>query len=283
VCSEASPEQCYHLQCRNGGLCVAVLDSVVCRCTENWAGTDCSEPLANTQNPCRNFCHHAGVCVLESPLSVPICRCLEGWTGPRCQNKATCRNFCFNGATCQEPANSDAKPVCICPKDFEGVRCETHLPNYSHTTDGEKEEGSSALLVVLLIGFLVLLAVATGGVIFVLYRRRLGGGKSFAHVRMQDNVEITNPIYLREDDADDPLEHSFTLDSDKVRILLSYQKSALIFEPVFSIKDSFGRVLKSCYQFQGLFATVWRPYIRNSHQNFKNCRNIRNNLKKTFS
>lgn len=97
------------------------------------------------------------------------------------------------------------------------MRCETHVPNYNHKQETEQDSESwSAVLVVLLIGFLFLLAIATGAFIFVIYRRRMGGAKSFAHVRMQDNVEITNPIYLREDDAEDPLEHSFTLESDKV-------------------------------------------------------------------
>lgn len=97
------------------------------------------------------------------------------------------------------------------------MRCETHVPSYNHNQEAHQDDESwSPLLVVLLIGFLFLLAVATGAIIFVFYRRRMGGAKSFAHVRMQDNVEITNPIYLREDDADDPLEHSFTLEADKV-------------------------------------------------------------------
>lgn len=43
------------------------------------------------------------------------------------------------------------------------------------------------------------------------------------HSRLQDNVEISNPMYLNEDlddDGDDPLERSFTLDSDKVIVSL---------------------------------------------------------------
>jgi len=45
-------------------------------------------------------------------------------------------------------------------------------------------------------------------------------GKPFMHVRMQENVEISNPIYLREevdDDAEAPDGH-FVLDADKVGI-----------------------------------------------------------------
>ncbi|XP_059475497.1 low-density lipoprotein receptor-related protein 1 isoform X2 [Neocloeon triangulifer] len=211
-----SVDRCPHLPCRNGGSCVEIRDSAVCRCPSTWVGTDCGLYVSYKDNACVNYCHHDGVCVLDAPDAQPICRCLDGWTGPRCDNKATCRNFCFNGATCQEPEDSDLKPVCICPPDFQGLRCETHNQFAGHNKDSiSGKDTSSALLVVLLIGFLFLLALATGGVIYFMYRRRLGGGKPFAHVRMQDNVEITNPIYLREDDGDDPLEHSFSLDSDK--------------------------------------------------------------------
>jgi flagellar basal body-associated protein FliL len=96
-----------------------------------------------------------------------------------------------------------------CPNNYKGLRCEVES-----LESGKEDESWSPLVVVVLIGFLFLLALATFGVVFFLYRRRNGAAKSFAHVRMQDNVEITNPIYLREDDGEDPLEHSFTLDSD---------------------------------------------------------------------
>lgn len=40
------------------------------------------------------------------------------------------------------------------------------------------------------------------------------------HTRMQENVEISNPMYLREDvDEDgDALDRSFTFDADKVLV-----------------------------------------------------------------
>jgi hypothetical protein len=45
-------------------------------------------------------------------------------------------------------------------------------------------------------------------------------GKPFMHVRMQENVEISNPIYLREevDDDAEALDGHFALDADKVGI-----------------------------------------------------------------
>jgi uncharacterized protein HemX len=100
-----------------------------------------------------------------------------------------------------------------------GLRCETKLsqvPGRQDEATQDSTSSSAGTLAGLLIGGLVLLALILGAVLFFVHKRRLGGAKPFAHVRMQDNVEITNPMYLREDDADDALEHSFTLDSDKV-------------------------------------------------------------------
>lgn len=53
----------------------------------------------------------------------------------------------------------------------------------------------------------------------ILYSRR-----PFGHSRLQDNIEINNPMYLQggpEEDMD-PLDRSFVLDSDKVSF--SYNK-----------------------------------------------------------
>lgn len=48
-------------------------------------------------------------------------------------------------------------------------------------------------------------------------------GKPFMHVRMQENVEISNPMYLREevDDDADAMDGNFALDTDKVGCLLA--------------------------------------------------------------
>lgn len=108
-----------------------------------------------------------------------------------------------------------------CEPGYVGLRCETRLPQVpgrQGETTQESTSSGAGTLVGLLIAGLVLLALILGAVLFFLHKRRLGGAKPFAHVRMQDNVEISNPMYLREDDAEDALEHSFTLDSDKVII-----------------------------------------------------------------
>jgi len=54
-------------------------------------------------------------------------------------------------------------------------------------------------------------------------------------------------------------------------------KNAFV-EPVFSIQDGFGTVFKL-----GLFAIVWRPYIRNFSPKFPKLREYWDILKKTFS
>ena len=85
----------------------------VCRCLERWAGEECSEPVGDGMNPCRQWCDHGGVCVLETAISAPTCRCLQGWTGARCQARSSCFDFCLNGASCHEPADPDFKPSCL--------------------------------------------------------------------------------------------------------------------------------------------------------------------------
>ncbi|CAG2068952.1 unnamed protein product, partial [Timema podura] len=45
---------------------------------------------------------------------------------------------------------------------------------------------------------ILLLLLAGLGLAYVVVRRRRSG-KPFMHVRMQENVEISNPMYLREE------------------------------------------------------------------------------------
>lgn len=79
-------------------------------------------------------------------------------------------------------------------------------------------EASVILFSIFILGILVIIAgILTGG--YVILRKRRW--RPFMHARLQENVEISNPMYLNEDlddDGDDPLERSFTLDSDNVSI-----------------------------------------------------------------
>lgn len=88
----------------------------------------------------------------------------------------------------------------------------------SSSKAGESGEASVILFSIFILGMLVIIAgILTGG--YVILRKRRW--RPFMHARLQENVEISNPMYLNEDlddDGDDPLERSFTLDSDNVSI-----------------------------------------------------------------
>ncbi|KAF4524352.1 hypothetical protein B566_EDAN007528 [Ephemera danica] len=258
-------EHCSSLTCQHGGVCLQILDTLRCNCTDGFHGTHCE------RSSCDNYCVQ-GNCTLE--IDGPKCACPQGFSGKKCEHDA-CTNLCLNGGTCQagpkkqhcscplrytgrrcetdiclgEGASSlnplictnttqclsitcrnggtcvniAGSPVCSCSSGFEGLRCESRVPalDGDHTKDAasqgdvSSESSGSGALVALLITGIVLLLAGVAVALLLLYRRRTRIGKPFAHVRMQDNVEITNPMYLREEDADDPLEHSFTLDSDK--------------------------------------------------------------------
>ena len=108
---------------------------------------------------------------------------------------------------------------CRCPEGFYGLRCQSTAdedadggveatPAGHGDGDGGGGGGSVSAtvtaVVVVLVVLVVLAAAAAAGVAVARKRRR---GKPFMHVRMQsqENVEISNPMYLRED-ADDDVE-----------------------------------------------------------------------------
>lgn len=82
---------------------------------------------------------------------------------------------------------------------------------------GEAKSGSVVTGLLIFFGLLALIIAGLGIGYVTLKRRRIG--KSFTHERLDDNnLEISNPMYMNgevEDDGD-PLERSFTLDPDKV-------------------------------------------------------------------
>lgn len=44
-------------------------------------------------------------------------------------------------------------------------------------------------------------------------------GKGFSHVRMQDNVEISNPMYQSQE-LDEEVDRDFTIESDRVSLTI---------------------------------------------------------------
>lgn len=75
------------------------------------------------------------------------------------------------------------------------------------------------MLTGLLIFFGILIVILAGLAVGCIALRRMRAGKPFTHERLNDNnLEISNPMYMNgdiEDDADN-LEADFTLDPDKV-------------------------------------------------------------------
>ncbi|GIY95879.1 hypothetical protein CEXT_577821 [Caerostris extrusa] len=90
-------------------------------------------------------------------------------------------------------------PTCLCPDGFVGSRCETSQPQSLPKSNGSSfpteliASIGIPVCTILLLGILLAFAV-------VIYCRRKRG-LPFMHVRMQDsaNVEINNPMYLKED------------------------------------------------------------------------------------
>lgn len=76
-------------------------------------------------------------------------------------------------------------------------------------SDEKLETGRVLTVLAIIIGILSLLVSLVGGAIYFVRKRR---GSSFAHARLNDNVEITNPMYLN--DVDDA--PAFVHEPDKV-------------------------------------------------------------------
>ncbi|XP_077556086.1 LDL receptor protein 1 isoform X2 [Haemaphysalis longicornis] len=195
-----------------------------CVCPAGFTGERCESRLADV---CLDFpCHHGGLCYTTTS-GQPLCKCPLGWGGLHCEQSTSCKNFCFNHATCLLSSQNDAMPSCLCARGFTGPRCQDRVDQiaYSdHSTSASDNLpnilGAILIPVVVAISLVVLITMAV-----LIYRKRKRS-RPFQHVRMQDggvgggsgNVEISNPIYLRgdcEDDAAEALNASFTLDPDK--------------------------------------------------------------------
>lgn len=175
----------------------------LCRCTDEWAGIHCDD-YRGPSSVCRGQCLHGGVCISTSALSSPRCECLDTWSGPRCEIKASCKYYCFNGGTCSLNPDEDLKPTCMCPPGFYGIRCQTSTNSSSNSSRpaGSSITGTITAIVIVLVVLIIFVAIAVAAVTVMRKRRR---GKPFMHVRMQsqENVEISNPMYMREEADED--------------------------------------------------------------------------------
>ncbi|XP_063218358.1 prolow-density lipoprotein receptor-related protein 1 [Bacillus rossius redtenbacheri] len=217
------PAACSPSTCGNGGTCTVRDAQVVCSCPPGWAGRDCSE-RAGGEDPCAGYCLNGGACHRDGGNAT--CRCPGGWSGPRCGERSTCRGYCFNGGSCRESSDPGLQPACLCPPTHVGTRCQTLVRDLPVS---QESSGSATGVIVAVV--LAVLALAGAGLTLLVLRIRRSG-KPFMHVRMQENVEISNPMYLREDaeeEEPDVMDASFTLDPDK-----SGNFSNPVYESVFS-------------------------------------------------
>lgn len=222
--------------CQNGGTCNAGLKGFTCKCPPRFTGRRCEKdlcpcvcPESNPNCECihshlncnttyaqlcpNDMCLNGGTCTVTG--SVTKCRCARGWTGIHCEERSSCNNFCFNGGTCINTPDPDFQPSCMCSEGFTGLRCQTP---YSVVQEQKASNDSSRTIITFIGVALFVLVIAVAALVLAYYvLRHRQSGKPFTHVRMQENVEISNPMYLRGDveEEGDGLDRNFTFDADK--------------------------------------------------------------------
>lgn len=93
-----------------------------------------------------------------------------------------------------------------------------------HTAESSSDNSGSVVTGLLIFFGLLMLLIAGLAIGYVTLKRRRSG-KPFTHERLDDNnLEISNPMYMNGDleDDGDPLERSFSMDLDKVGFLIQF-------------------------------------------------------------
>ncbi|KAJ8735366.1 hypothetical protein PYW07_006986 [Mythimna separata] len=124
---------CYDY-CLHSGICSLNKENKrVCHCTVGYLGERCEVQV------CHEYCLNGGICSLTEE-DEPVCECTAGYDGGRCEVSANnscdagkfgegkvsaCHQFCLNNGVCF--LNEASEPVCQCPADYEGDRCEVSV------------------------------------------------------------------------------------------------------------------------------------------------------------
>ncbi|KAJ8708124.1 hypothetical protein PYW08_010490 [Mythimna loreyi] len=129
--------------CLQGNCSVGANSQPVCSCKTGYSGDRCEV------NACYEYhCLNGGFCALNEE-DEPYCQCAGGYKGEKCEVPAceddcasterdtesrydpsnygesevsTCHQYCLNGGVCS--LDEKREPVCRCPADYEGERCD---------------------------------------------------------------------------------------------------------------------------------------------------------------
>ncbi|KAL4706159.1 hypothetical protein ACJJTC_013624, partial [Scirpophaga incertulas] len=209
------PSICPH-PCLNQGICYGVPGT--CACAPGWTGERCQTQIdthkdeVTEKDSVKDNRSHRPTDHNQPPESVPsgacaanvtaclnggrcvggACVCSGAWGGSACAHYVghdhACRAHCTSPAVCAwRPTLNPTEagmPYCVCPP---GERCgSVSAPSEA------AGKGSASAVALVAVSAVTLVALA---VCLVLHRRR----SAFVHARLSDNVDINNPVFVRDD------------------------------------------------------------------------------------